>query len=345
MSKPKPTTKEQLVYFLHTNISLGTYDKKFIENLISNYIATLRPVTTNQDALLDKVTLRYERQLRKDEVDANEMVNLQWNVKPIESLPNFTEAFVETNDDIIEVRTPFKSEFIKELKTLRTAEWHRETKVWTIAFSELNLKNTVKMVEKYFSKINYCDDVKDALNIVSRFEEGLYWNPTLVNSNGYFYVASVNESLYNAIKDINLDDSLPTLALLSYYGVDISRHVINALPVSITNAQVDFALDREPTLETEPEEIHSKLTMIGVDYVMLRERSSGDKKFSAELIKLLTADNIVVDVLDSATVPNLRNLEKYKMPVLLGGYSLTTSIGSVFAKHIGLVNSKPINIK
>ena len=148
--KAKPSTKEQLIYFLYNHISLGTYDKKFINNLVTMYVATMKPVTTNQSDLLDKITLRYERQLRKEQLDANEMVKLPWNINPVDSLPKFTDAHIQINDDVIEVRSPFKSEFIKQFKELPTTKWDRETKTWYVNASEQTLKKTIELISKIF---------------------------------------------------------------------------------------------------------------------------------------------------------------------------------------------------
>ena len=74
MTKVKPTTKEQLVDFMLKYLSLGTYDKKFLNNLVQlNFIQKIQ-VTTNQADLLDKITLRYHRQLLKKELIPQEIL-------------------------------------------------------------------------------------------------------------------------------------------------------------------------------------------------------------------------------------------------------------------------------
>lgn len=342
----KPNTKEQLIYFLHNHVSLGTYDKKFIDNLVTNYVAALKPVTTNQSSLLDKVTLRYERQLRKEEIDANEMVSLKWNIEPIESSPKFTEAYIEIADRVIEVRTPFKTEFIKEFKNIATAVWHKDNKVWTVTANELNLKQVIHLVEKHYPKINYCDETLGILKAVSEYHADLYWNPTLVKSNGFMYIVAMNPSLWEAIKDIELSDSLDVLAKLHFHGVTISRSVVNDIGPEFTDDELAFILEREPTIEMNPEMIVSRLRLMGADYVLLRERQSANKSFCEILLRLLNDANIKVDILDNRDKFSiLASTKQYKMPVLLGGYSFSPAMGVFFAKHIGIVNSKPIDIK
>ena len=59
MSKVKPTTKEQLIHYLLHNVSLGTYDNRFLTNIETNFIGAGKPVTSNQSDLLTKITFRY----------------------------------------------------------------------------------------------------------------------------------------------------------------------------------------------------------------------------------------------------------------------------------------------
>ncbi len=55
MTKVKPKTKEQVIYFLISNISLGTYDKRFLSNLESMNVVAKKPLTTNQATLFEKI--------------------------------------------------------------------------------------------------------------------------------------------------------------------------------------------------------------------------------------------------------------------------------------------------
>jgi hypothetical protein len=343
MSKAKPSTKEQLVYFLHNHVSLGTYDKKFIDNLITMYVASLRPVTSNQSNLLDKITLRYERQLRKEEIDANEMVNLSWKIEPVESSPKYTEAYVDLHHEVIEVRSPFKNEFIKEFKSLPTAEWDKDNKVWSIPLHEKSLRQVLTLVEKHYQSTNYSDEVKSILNTIDYYKDARIWNPTLVSSNGFLYIAASNRFIDSALANVTLTATPACIAKLIYHGIEISKDVLSTL--ALTEADYKFLVDREPTIEMNPQQILEKLKMLGVDYVLLRERSSVNKTAAEELIHVLEAANIHVDSLDHKNKPSFDRIKQASMPVLIGGYSFATPLNTMFAKVIGLVNNNPIKIK
>ena len=85
MTKVKPTTKEQLVYYLCHNISLGTYDQRFLDNILRLNITANKPLTTNQSSLFDKIVERYSRQLAKQEIASADMKLLPWILQPIDS--------------------------------------------------------------------------------------------------------------------------------------------------------------------------------------------------------------------------------------------------------------------
>lgn len=346
MTKVKPNTKEQLVYFLHNHVSLGTYDRKFIENLITMYISTLNPVTTNQSNLLDKITLRYERQLRKDEINANDMTKLNWAITPIPSSPKYTEAYIDINDNIIEVRSPFKSEFVKAFRSFPMADWNKSDKVWTIPANETNLRKIILLVNAHYEKINYCTEITQILDTLESYTDTMYWAPTLVQANGLFYIAAMNKSLDDAIRDIPLNNSLHNLARLVYHGVTISRSALQDIPTIVSDDEISFALDRNPNLVYDNiDKIVSLLKLIDADYVLMRERSIFTKAMLEDLQHKLKSNNIRVDVIDQKSKPQLSDIRSAKMPILIGGFSYTTSLVELFAKTIGLVNNNPIELK
>ena len=343
--KAKPTTKEQLVYFLYNHISLGTYDKRFIENIVTGYLASLQPVTSNQHALLDKITLRYARQLRKEEIDANEMVSLLWQIKPVESLPSYTEAYIELKEDNIEVRSPFKSDFIKSFKELPNTKWERETKTWYVLASEDTLKKTIEIVQQHYEKVNYCSAIQHILNTVEAYNEAKYWDPTLVKINGSNYILATNSSLDEAIKNIPLDNSLSSIARLVYHGVNISRSAVSSIPNEVTDDDITFALTTEVTIEHDVDAIAQKLRMVNADYVLMRESNALNKNIADRLQTALANDNVKIVTIDRKNKPSLSEIKNADFPVLLGSYSFSTPLSVMFAKVINLTNSNPIDIK
>ena len=213
MTKVKPTTKEQLVYYLCHNISLGTYDQRFLDNILRLNITANKPLTTNQSSLFDKIVERYSRQLAKQEIASADMKLLPWTLQPIDSSPKFTEAHIAIEDDRIAVRSPYKKEFVKEFKELDAPlAWNKETKVWSSDFSEKYLKNIMDCVEKHYNNVNYDNETQHIFETLVAYEDCKYWSPTLVSRNGNLFVYAINKSLNTALEKVEISTSPASLA-------------------------------------------------------------------------------------------------------------------------------------
>lgn len=338
MLKVKPTTKEQLIYYLLQHISLGTYDKKFLNNLMTMYIAKDVPVTTNQSNLLDKIILRYARQLAKQEHDSTDMVNLPWKHIPIPSAPEFTEAFLKIADGNIELRSPYKTNFINELRQIEFSNWNRETKTWYIPFSETSLKQVIKTTTKHYNTVNYCDSIQDILNTVAEYESCQYWNPTLVKRNGNLFIAATNAHLNEALQKYVIDDSLSTLARLVYHGVDIDESVINDLGQD--EKVIQFVINRSTALPDDVELIIEYLQLIGADFVLVREWQFWGANFYNHLKEGLQAAKIPYEIPDKRKYSLKQDLKSVEMPVIIGSMMFSVPLSHIAGKAISLISQK-----
>ena len=343
MSKAIPTTKEQLVYFLHNNVSLGTYDKKFLDNLITLYIVKHLPITSNQSDLLTKIVLRYERQLHKFEVNATEAVNLNWTVPPVPSLPKFTQAHITINENKILLHSPFKSEFVKEFRALKYTEWNRQDKIWYVPYSETTLKGVINSVNKHYTTVNYCDTTTEILNKIKSYSDVKFWNPTLVNVNGRLLIASSNNYINESIKDLELDDSLPTIARLAYRGITIDDSVIDKLSETLSIKKILFAIERHSSLELDPDLIIEYMLSVKTDFVLLPEWSNGIKSIVDNLKNKLEEHNIYCEVTKLRDSSTKRDVRQAELPISISSFSFSTSTVPA-AKVITLVNKNQINL-
>ena len=66
-------------------------------------------ITTNQSELLNRITIRYQRQLVRHGLDANKLILLPWTNEPIKSLPQYIEAHVSIFGDTVILNSPYKS--------------------------------------------------------------------------------------------------------------------------------------------------------------------------------------------------------------------------------------------
>jgi len=356
MTNVKPNTKEQLVYYLLQNISLGTYDRRFLTSLQVIQATKKSPVTTNQSALLNKITLRYEKQLRKQEIDANEMVNLLWHSTPVESLPEYTDAYCTVNDNVIEIRSPFKKEFINQIKDSKIpVTWNKEQRLWTTVYCEYTLKHVIECLDKNYPAVNYCDISKSVINDFADLEEATCWDPTYVKVNGNYMIACTNHVIDEALKHITLDADTATLARLTAAGVTIDESILVDAAEELWNTDegfklIDFATTYNNVINlSDIGTLVRYLVGIKCDYVLILETfKNNSSTHISELQSLLKQNKIEVDLLKRNTVAERINQTKYEFPVVINtalwGFGQSVSkLGG--CKTIFLGNNKPIEIK
>lgn len=346
MLKVVPTSKESLIYYLINNISLGTYDQKFLHNLVSLNVTKNHPVTTNQSDLLDKIVSRYRKQLAKKELDVDVLLKLEWNTKPVLSSPQFTQAYLSLSDDQIILHSPYKSEFVKDFKKIENVSWHRDEKFWSAPANEYMLKLVNEKVKQHYNTINYCPEITEILNTLQIHESSrLVWNPTLACINNRLYILASNRHVQDAIKDIGLELNLYTIAKMTHYGIDVDDSVYKELNKIYSIEEINYACDRDITFEHQVEPIIRFITTMNVDFVILHIWYGGAENFMTDLMNQLKVRNIRYVVHHKnhsiATVDDIKN---YKLPISISnfGYIGNDKTTEVVAKHIRLVNSTPI---
>lgn len=344
MSKVKPTTKEQLVYFLLQNISLGTYDKRFLNNLQAMHFIPKKPVTSNQADLLDKITLRYFKQLKRKEIDANEMTTLDWALTPVESHPDYTDAFCTIKDNIVQVRSPYKKDFITELKEIEIhLDWDKETKLWSAPFCEMSLKHIIDCLDKHYAVVHYCPKTISIIKEFAEYESATCWNPTYMCINGNYIISATNRHLNEAIENITLDDSPKTLARLVAAGISIDSSIsANKEDNLMEFISADKTIIDWDNLET----LVDYLVDIEPDFVLICEAYRTGNINTSKLADLLKSRNIPNKIVDRKN--DLTEIARYDYPVVINTalWGMSDSIlkfrGS---KIVHLGNSRVIDIK
>lgn len=357
MSKVTPINQEQLIYYMLQTLSLGTYDKRFLSNTMQLSIMENKPVTSNQADLLHKITLRYTKQLAKQELDATQLVKLPWKLEPKQSLPEYTEAFISIAESEIKIRSPYKVEFVKALREIEYVKWDHDTKIWSCPASAYTLKILVRILQAHYTKINYCSEIQKVLDTVNTYKNLKCWEPTLVNRNGLLYIAGINRHLNTALEtdNITFDTSLHTLAKLTYYGVQVDDSLVATKLEEMGNTDqalenIKFALTINPTMEiSEPEKIVDMLKLIDADFVLTTDVYGSQSLYGVQLRETLTLNNIKYYLIDrgerKVDVAESLNLSQYRMPVFINaqGAWRHNNIKAV-AKTITLVNSQPVTL-
>jgi len=335
---------------MSNKLSLGTYDKKFINNILGK-----NPITSNQALLLDKIITRYHKQFLKKELNSNELLSLPWTNDPIESLPEYTEAKISIEGSNIIIKTPYNASYIKEIKKVPyPIRWVKteNDKYWSLEFSAMTFKTIVDLTEKNYTITNYCDTCKHIINYLSTFEDCKYWDPTLVYKNGSFMLLATNEPLYEHVKDILLDTSMSSVSKLIKYGVKLDSTIVDYFYESLKGHddyedRVKFILTLNPVMDmNNVETVIEYIMMIDSDLVILGPTVTR-KVSEKEKIKTKLVDNNIAFVWMDSKTDFIVDTTQYKMPVFidfgisnLGNFSLSVP----WIKQISLVNNKPIQL-
>lgn len=224
--------EEFLQYIITSNLKFNKYDYRFLNNL-SLLIVKNKHVSTNQNALFEKLVNKYKKQLKYAGILIENILILNWTVEIVESTSEFTEAFLSLRDNRLELKLPFSKKFIDvfhdtekftyKFTTDKKLVWNTIHKCYQGEFNTYNLRFVNEVVPKFF-KLNYCPALTKIVNQLNRYENK-YYDPTYVKIKNKFYVLASNNILDKAIENITFDDSPATLLQLSQYGIQIHESV------------------------------------------------------------------------------------------------------------------------
>lgn len=327
-------TKDQLTnYMVAGYVHLSKKDYGFFNNIKQTIVD--KPVTSNQDKLFNKLLAKYQRQLTKLNHDVTLLNQLPWRVPVVETKQEYLYAHVSINDDVIIIKSPFNTRFVQKFRKLALNDfvWDKTKKVYEAPFTTYQLKIAVETVNECYESIVYCDKVKEILNNVNQYALIKYWEPTLVKINNNLYIVSINNSLYEAIKDIDLNDDPETFYKLSQYGVKIDDSLI-------TDDYKKFAAEYITEIDSEYlEDVAVWLKNLKVEHVF----TARDLLYSKELnndIKLLLLDKgITCSPSKDNMLQNSVLLKTHK------GWNTFNNTNYHYNKIIYLKNSRPVKIR
>jgi len=349
MTESVPTTKEQLIYYIGNNISLGTYDKKFLHNMV-DFIRNKKSITTNQSTLFDKIVIRYTKQLAKKNLRATDLVKLPWKVEPIPSSPKFTEAHVSIDDDKIVIHTPYKQEYIKELKRSEYPfEWDKESRCWYSVLCEYSLKFTIELTEKHFVNVNYCTKISKIISDLIQYEEAKYWDPTLVVLNGRYYVIGINTNLYNAVETYLDDINISTLGIISTFGITVDPsaiiHMCNTIEnfsEDSVNTLIDLVSTKQTNIDiSQFDKLVDTLTYLDCDAIFLSGAVAYEKKKSVQDKIVSAFPNTYTKWISNRLALDVKS---YRYPVVIY-FGLGTMHDAKPCKIISITDQTPVTIK
>jgi|688.fasta_scaffold31242_13 hypothetical protein len=333
-------SKEDILYFMISGVlRISRSDLRFITNLQS-IAKTKNYITSNQAKLLNTIILKYERQLAKQEMYAEKLTLLPWNVEVLESTHSYTDAFIIVEHGKIYFRSPYNKQFITDFKNHSPGllTWNIELKRYEGDYSTSALKFIVVMAPKYFSVVNHCEETTRLLDSISEYKDSMCWDPTLVSISGQLMVAAINQHLADVLADFKLNTNTSTLARLANYGVKVHPSLLHS------DSEV-FAATYDPLVEiSNIPKLVVWLKELGCDYVYL----SGGNSLSRIIKSIITELNnkhLLHSVVTYRDKP--ADVTQFNFPVIVR-FTRTGNIDvepKRIAKVITMVNSEPIDIK
>jgi len=328
-------TLNELATWMLSNIRLSRYDDQFVNNL-TLYITQHNRITSNQDLLFRKVAGKYKRQFSQLKIEVDEVLTRSWDVNIVESIPEYTGASIKIENDKLILRSPFNKNFLTALKKnpIYSLQWIKDRRQYEGEYSHTNLKELLYLTADHYSILNYCEKVTQIVERLSVYENVKYWTPTLVYK-AHYYIAALNEHLYEAIKDIEITDDLKTIATLVKYGIAIDQSVTDHLLETEIPAKVRLAINFQVEIELRDTQLAIEwLEEFGCDAICEPKAFLTNSK--------LNIHNTTINVLT-----NPKDLKNYENSVIVyqrGNFSLVNETPMKLFKIIKFVNSEPIDL-
>lgn len=328
-------TAEQVIYFMRANVSLSRYDERFIDSL-----QLIKQVTTNQVELFYKLILKYRRQFAKHDIEVEPLIMLPWVMPVIESAKQYTDGHVVIENDMLYFRCPYNRNFITKFRESSSNPfiWNKETRQYEAKYGQHTLKFLIEATINHFPCIHYCPETITLLESVHPYSTSKFWDPTLLRINGRLYVVASNPYLDEAIKDIELNTDVATLAKLASYGIKIDNSLYDT-----NDPYMRFVTDSNPIVEvSDAINMIAWLQEINCDMVYFGSSTANPlkKKFMTDL------SLCGIEYRDISMFSTIDLMEESTFPVLIQFIkSLNVPLPRSTAKVIRIINSQPIDIK
>lgn len=193
---------------------------------LQSIIRLYNRVTTNQALLFDRLLVKYARQLRKHQIDANSLQELSWKTPVIESTTEYTGARVSLDEKLV-IRVPFNKQFITFFGTKvnnNPFAWNKDSKMYTADFSTYALKTAYKILPKFFETVTYCDRTQTIINELEKYS-AKFWNPTLTLINDRPMIMAVNQILADQLNGIEITITPECISKLVNLGIEIDSAI------------------------------------------------------------------------------------------------------------------------
>ncbi len=314
------------------HVHLSKKDFGFFSNLLLA-IQSKGQITSNQSKLVDKLLFKYQRQLKKCNLDPEALSNLDWNTTVVESKQEYLQARLFYQDNKIYITSPFNNNFIKHFRNIdpNPFVWNKENRYYSAEYSTYAFKIAYQLIVKFFTNFVLDETLSEKIGYIKQFDNNIF-EPTLVRHQDNFYINAINEHLLALVNDIVLDDNPKCLYKLSQLGIKIDTNVIHDDPLKLFAScyHTNFDISRLDLLA-------EYLMSIGITTVVTGRGLSYSKEITKELTKALIEKQISVktfnkELTEDAALLNLHSHNDH-------GHN------KYITKIVTLTNSKPINVR
>lgn len=342
---------EEVLEFYIYNVRMGTYDKKFMHNLQTSKVLMRQPITTNQVSLFKKVVKKYHKQLSYNNFDVNEIAELPWTLKVVESTSEFTQAHLSIVDDKLIVYTPYKAEFVKDFRSANLMVWDRNERKYICNYGLRTLKLAFDIICRHYSEINVCPNIQSILDELKLYENASYWIPTLVKSKtGRFYVAASNQALDNAMDTLDLKFECYNLSKMSELGIEITKEHVSDFEDAVNKKFLTCSMSHEINWDdTDFENLGKFLREINIDRIIaIKGYSTNTKNYADELFKINIPYKFFSGIKDTSKIAQAINSMKNKNVAILrfGKFGTAHNIGKKFvSKIVNIIDNSPVALQ
>lgn len=330
--------------FLDGTIHLSKKDYSFFYNL-SKIIKQRGLITTNQSELFDKLVNKYRKQLQKNQKNPDDIIGLSWDCRVVPTLQEYLHSNISVKDNFIEIRSPFKQDFIKQitrymlpdienpvLEYVNPFSWDKTDRAYKAEYNTTAFKIAITYSNRYFDKTTYCDVAQSLLRQTEELKSVGVWDPTYKKVGDCYYIAACNEILSNHIQNIQLDTEPATLFTLSKLGIKIDENIVKD-DYTLRVASKYIVFENIDNIN----ELIGATKLLNVKYVVFGRDLSYQKQIGLELKNLLQNNEIMV--LPEGNVKEITD-DYFYMTL-----NSSNTRHNNATKIIVLKNNRPVNVK
>ena len=215
------------IWNLNQVIQLANYDTSFVNSVAEQTMTLHTPMSDRQAGLAEKLIEKYERQLRKFQVEQPDHKNYRLGVRAIDRSSGLSLA-----EGKLHFKFAFDNALITKIKSFSREShgavmWDKELRVWTLALTEYNLSWVFATAQA--NNVSISAEVRELFDLILEAEKTPYAIELRVKD-GQCYITNAPDSMVEYINArCGFSDLLGLLDLSGSMGFTVSEDILNAV--------------------------------------------------------------------------------------------------------------------